>query len=99
MSYNIALALKAFLRAHPECRSSYNRLVVGYWIHQEGWGRTQREFDRLTPLETLCREARKIFAEHPELSPTSAPPEPDYHTSLWSVVSEVFPGSARSDPA
>jgi DNA-binding transcriptional MerR regulator len=37
------LALKAFLRAHPECCSSYNRLVVGYWIHQKGWGRTQRD--------------------------------------------------------
>ena len=95
MAFNLEQSVTELLEQYPGCRGSYNRLVMGYWVYMEGYPMKQKTFDNLTPLESICREARTILARRPELSPAANPL--GYQTAdLFAMVKEVFPGTRQA---
>lgn len=86
---NIEQTVMQVLTDHPETRLSYNRLVVGYWKYIDH----STDFDKLTPLESICRAARKIWGTHPELSPTAA--QVTLNETV-NAVGDLFPGTVTA---
>ena len=83
----IQTRIREMLQQHAELRSSYNRIVFGYWVVVDGYGTLQKDFDQLTPAETILREARIVYANHPELSPIANPSTKPFEQ----YVADLFP--------
>ena len=84
--------VQTLLEKYPGLRCSTNRLVFGYWIHYDHLN-DNKGFDVTTPLESIVREARKVFARRPDLSPAANPLRSDTEDLFLSV----FPSSVRVD--
>lgn len=71
MPANLRQTVLTALEQYPAARVSYNALVFTYWLIIDGYGTTEKDFAKLTPLESICREARTIWSQRPDLSPTA----------------------------
>ena len=69
MAANIRQSVQELLERHPGLRVSTNALVMGYWLHVDGYGTREKDFAKTTPLESIVREARNIWNVRPDLSP------------------------------
>lgn len=82
---------------YPNLRASTNSLVFGYWVIVDGYGSHEKDFAKLTPLESIVREARKLFGHRPELSPEAAAVDTQTSTDLFhQVVNDVFPNTVET---
>ncbi len=93
MSASIEQDVQRLLEEYPALRCSTNRLVFGYWILCDKLT-TNQDFDATTPLESIVREARKVFSRRPDLAPTANPLTPS--ADLFTFLS-VFPASTKVD--
>ena len=91
----VAQSVRQVLTAYPATRQSLNHLVLAYWIRMDGWPETQKEFARTTSLESIVREARTIFAHHPELSPDGWKASQPKPCDLFTELTTLFPDAVR----
>ena len=94
MSANVQQTILELLEQYPTARHSYTMLCFTYWIKHDEFP-YKKDFATITPVETVCREAREVWRRRPDLSPTA-----NQSVQMQEFVQQVlavFPGSELVD--